>query len=36
MYYAYQYVLGNDGVDTSSGYPYKGRVNQIAENCSFL
>ena len=28
MYYAYQYVLANEGVDTASGYPYNGRVRQ--------
>lgn len=27
MYYAYQYVLANEGVDTTKGYPYKGRVS---------
>ena len=26
MYYAYQYILANEGVDTTSGYPYRGRV----------
>lgn len=26
MYSAYQYVLANEGLDTSSGYPYRGRV----------
>ena len=27
MYYAYQYILANEGVDTASGYPYRGKVH---------
>ena len=26
MYYAYQYILANEGVDTATGYPYRGKV----------
>lgn len=28
MYYAYQYILANEGLDTSNGYPYRGRVSE--------
>ena len=29
MHYAYQYILANEGLDTSSGYPYRGRVSRL-------
>ena len=28
MYNAYQYILANEGLDTSLGYPYRGRVRK--------
>ena len=30
IYNAYQYILANEGVDTSNGYPYRGRVSQCS------
>ena len=31
MYNAYQYVIANGGVDTSSAYSFYGRVSNITE-----